>query len=513
VPQRTRRDSIPERVGERLNRRIWPLGVSVVFVALGLAYFFRWGPIGEHTPSLWISPTDLWFTYFASSQLAHGHFGAIYNSGSNFLEFPGILIVLAPLGALSNSFHSPLFEVTKTQTVPALNFAARAPNIPFLNAEEFHFRGSLYVSHPQWVAAVDPYVLVLSCTALFACDALAERLQVSRQRRAVLSVVEAALLWNVIVWWGHPEDAIAVAFAVYALIFALDKRFVGAGWLFGAAVAFQPLVLLMLPVLLAMAGRRSALSMAVRSLLPTAVLLLAPLCANFRVTLHTLVDQPSSPNFDHATPWTALSPSLGGQGPLFKVAAGPVRVVAVLLAVGLGVWVFRRWLSRPELLAWACVLALALRSYTESVMTDYYAWAALAVGVVVAGRCSRIRFDIAVVLALATTLLAQWRLGWLPWWSIQVAGLTALLAVCSQPTPLVSVVTKTSGGSTRSKSAAAVRGPSRSGTTQTRTAAERNQSRSGTTKPSTAAQGRSRSGTTKPTPGARPATTKRSRDR
>ena len=164
---------------------------------------------------------------------------------------------------------------------------------------------------------------------LFACDALAERLQVSRQRRVVLSVVEAALLWNVVVWWGHPEDAVAVAFAVYALIFALDKRFVGAGWLFGAAVAFQPLVLLMLPVLLAMAGRRSGPGMAVRSLVPTAALLLVPLIANFRVTLHTLVDQPSSPNFDHATPWTALSPNLGGQGQLLKVAAGPVRILAV----------------------------------------------------------------------------------------------------------------------------------------------------------------------------------------
>jgi hypothetical protein len=377
--------------------------------------------------------------------------------------------------------------------VPALHFAASAPNIPFLNAEEFHFQGNVYVSHPQWVVAVDPYVLLLSCTALFACDALAERLQVSRQRRVVLSVVEAVLLWNVVVWWGHPEDAVAVAFAVYALIFALDKRFVGAGWLFGAAVVFQPLVLLMLPVLLALAGRRSGLGMAIRSLLPAAALLLVPLIANFRATLHTLVDQPSSPNFDHATPWTALSPNLGGQGQLLKVAAGPVRIVAVLLAVALGIWVFKRWLDRPELLAWGCVLALALRSYTESVMTDYYAWAALAVGVVVAGRCSRIRFEIAIVLALATTLLAQWKLGWLPWWSIQIAGLTALLAVCSQPKPLVPVPAKhVPAKQVQAKQGV---GPARSGSTAV-------------------AQGQSRSGTTKKTTsGVRPSPTNRSRRR
>ncbi len=470
----------------RLGTRTWPIVVSALYIVLGLAYFFRWGPVGQHTSSLWISPTDLWFTYFAASQLAHGHFGAIYETNANFLEFPGILVLLAPLGALSNSFHTSLLEVTKNQVIPAHNFAASAPNIPFLNAQEFHFQGRLYVSHPQWVTAVDPFALLMSCTALFACDALAERLQVSRQRRAVLSVVEAVLLWNVTVWWGHPEDAVAVALAVYALIFALDRRFVGAGWIFGAAVAFQPLVLLMLPVVLAMAGRRSGIGVAIRSLLPAIILLLAPLIANFRVTLHTLVDQPSSPNFDHATPWTTFSPNLGGHGRLLMVAAGPVRSVAFLLAISLAIWVARHWLKYPERLAWACTLALALRSYTESVMTDYYAWAALAIGVVVAARCSRRRFEVSIVLVIATTMLAQWKLGWLPWWTIQIVGLTALLAVTSQPEPLALVAARVEPGRTRTTSATQSR--SRSGT-----AKQRPQKRAGSP---AAAQRQGRSGNT-----------------
>ena len=431
-----RRETGLDRMAGRLERRVWPIVFSVVFVSLGLAYFFRWGPVGQHTASLWISPTDLWFTYFAASQLAHGHLGSIYNSNANFLEFPGILVVLAPLGALSNGFHTTMLQVTKTQSLPALNFAARAPNIPFLNAEEFHFQGKVYVSHPQWVAAVDPYALLLSCLALFACDALAERLQISRPRRAFLTAIEAVLLWNVTVWWGHPEDAVAIALASYALVFAMNGRFVGAGWLAGAAVAFQPLVLLVLPVLVAMAGRRNGLGVAIRSILPTTVLLAAPLIANFRATLHTLVDQPSSPNFDHATPWTALSPNLGGRGALLMVAAGPVRIFAILLAVGLGVWAARHWRERPERLIWACALALALRSYTESVMTDYYAWAALAVGLVAAARCSLRRFEMCIALAIATTILAQWTLAWLPWWSIQIVGLTAFLVVSMKPEPL-----------------------------------------------------------------------------
>jgi hypothetical protein len=64
---------------------------------------------------------------------------------------------------------------------------------------------------------------------------------------------------------GHPEDAVAIALAVYALIFTLDTRFVGAGWLFGVAVAFQPLVLLMLPVLHAVAGRQRMPGLIIRS--------------------------------------------------------------------------------------------------------------------------------------------------------------------------------------------------------------------------------------------------------
>jgi hypothetical protein len=436
VGNRTRRDSGFSWLAERLHRRSGPVFVSAAFFCLGLIYFFVWGTVGQHTQSLWISPQDLWITYFSSSQLAHGHFGDIYQSKVSFVELPGILIALAPLGALSNVFHTTVLEVTRNGALPAQGISLRAANIPFLNAQEFHFGGTTYVSHPQWVAWVDPYALLLSCTALFACDALAERLRVPRPRRIVLCLAEAALLWNVTVWWGHPEDAVAVALAVYALIFVLDGRFAGAGWLFGAAVVFQPLVLLMLPILLAKAGRRHGIWFTLRSAIPAGVLLAVPLIASPTNTLRALLDQPSSPNVNHATPWTAVSPNLGGHGPGLTVAAGPVRVLAILLAIGLGVWVYRLWRERPELLAWACALALALRSYTESVMTDYYAWAALAVALVVAARTSRLRFGLAIALAIATTVLAQWKLGWFPWWLIQVAGLTGLLIVASQPKPL-----------------------------------------------------------------------------
>ena len=486
-----------DRLISRLRPRTVPIIVSVAYVALGLAYFFRWGSVGEHIPSLWLGPGDLRFTYFASSQVAHGQFGAIYNRNLDFVEFPGILIVLAPLGALSNVFHTTLLEVTKTQSVPvpfSLHYV-----IPFLNPQEIHVGGNVYVSHPQWVLAVDPYVLLLSCTALFACDALAERLQVSRQRRAVITVVEAVLLWNVTVLYGHPEDAVAIALAVYALISAMDGRFTKAGWMFGVAVAFQPLVLLMAPVLFAMTGLRRGIGLGIRSVLPSAILLSVPLIANFSATFRELVDQPTFPNLNHATPWTVFATRLGGHGSSLAVAAGPVRLFAIPLAIGIGIWVARRrWLERPELLAFACAVALALRSYTESVLVAYYLVAALAIGVVVAARCSRWRFGIAISLAIATTILAQLRLGWVPWWLIQVGGLTGVLVVAAHPQPLALATETVERGRVRPTSAPRSRPAS---------AAAKKSATRGAQSPAT--QGRSGSGTDKKK-GNAPTATKRS---
>lgn len=422
------------RVFERLERRKWPIGISVLFVALGLLYIFRWGSDVQHIPSLWIEPSDLTLTFRAAAALAHGHLSSIYQPGlaGTFVEYPGMAIALAPLGALSNVFHGSAVAIMANHEL--LAHPSVSPIYPGSQLAEFGTspKGVTYIYHDQAFVALDIAATVLSCLALFACDALTQRLQVSQPRRIVVCAAVAVLLWNVTVLFGHPEDAVAVAFAVYALVFALNGRFAGAGWLFGVALLFQPLVLLMLPVLLAMAGRRYVLGMTSRSLLPAAAAVILVFAANVRATFRALIDQPTSPSVNHSTPWTALSPHLAGG----LVAAGPVRILGLIFAIGLGVWVYRRWLGRPELLAWSCSLALALRVYTESVMTSYYASTAMMVGVAVAARCSARRFGIAIVLALSTTIVAEWKLAWLPWWAIQVVGLTALLAVAYAPAPL-----------------------------------------------------------------------------
>jgi hypothetical protein len=380
----------------RLRRRAWPIAVTVTFVVTGMAYSLFWAPVVRHHP-YWIMPGDIWATYRSAHWVGWGDLGGIYGSGTGLVTFPGILLVLAPLAMATGAFGL-------TEAYPR------------------------FIPHPTSWLALGPVSLLLSAIALFACDAVAERLGVSRGRRAVLCVIEACLLWNVSELWGHPEDVVAVGLALYALVLALDGRWTGAGWLFGAAMATQPLVILMLPVLLALGGRRRVTGLTLRGLVPALALLLTPLISQFKATTHAMLDQPNFPHVDHATPWTTLAPVLGGHGRFLAVAAGPGRLVALVLACGLGWWA-RRWRERPDLIFWAAATALALRCFTESVMVAFYIWPALAIGVVVAARASRLRFGAAALMAIGISVIAQLHLGELPWWAIMTVGLMAVIAL------------------------------------------------------------------------------------
>ena len=478
-----------DRVVKRVERRTWPIVVSAVYVVLGLGFCFRWGPVVRHVPSLWIRPDDLGVTYNAATALVHGHFGAIYQPGAGFLAYPALLFVLAPLGAIS--FGGSFIKIAVNHHLlvhPVVYTATSSTNLLIAGSPVFSNRGE-YVLHPGALVVLIPTALVLSCVALFACDALAERLQVSRSRRVALVLAEAIILWNVTVLWGHPEDTVAVALAVYALIFAMDERFTGAGWLFGCALAFQPLVLMMFPVLIVMGGKNRALGLIVRGVVPAAVVTVAPLVADFHDTVHALVTQPTFPyNFEnHQTPWTFLASRQGGSGNETAVGAGPMRIAVLALAAGVGWWA-RRWRNRPEMIAWAVAMTLALRLCFEVTMTDYYVWPPLAVGLVVAARCSRLRFAVSIAVAILTTVVAQWNLGWLPWWSIDVAGVAGLLVITSRPVPLVPA---TEQGPELRRTTVAVQGRSRFGSEPTKKDA------TGRTRSPAVVQGRSKSGSGK----------------
>ena len=267
----------------RLRRRAAPIVATAVVLVTGMAFCLFWAPVVEHRAG-WIAPGDIWGAYRSRPLRRLGRPGRRVRGRHGIGDLPRSA---APVG-------------TGGRPHLARSGCRRASPTPC----RIRPRGSI----------LGPVEILISCTALFACDALAERLGVSRRGRWVLSIAEGVLVWNTSALWGHPEDALAFALALYALLGALDDRWNRAGWLFGAAVVTQPVVLLMAPVLLGLAGKERASAFVFRALSPSVFLLATPLIAEFRTTAHALVDQPNFPNIDHRTPWTSLAPPLGRHG-------------------------------------------------------------------------------------------------------------------------------------------------------------------------------------------------------
>jgi hypothetical protein len=394
-----------------LARRLFAVLAAVGLVAFGMASTIWWGPhlVGK---SAWSLPDDLWGTLVAARRLAHLDVSGLYTRPTALIAFPGAAVILVPVAAV----------------IDAAGLA-----LPV---------GAAHQPHPgAWLLA-GPYEIALSAVALFAADALAERLGAARRKRALLAAASAVALWSVSVRWGHPEDAVAVGLLLFAIL-ALARAQPGrSAWLIGAAIAIQPLVLIALPVV-AMTIRPGRLpGFLARAAAPAALLLGAAAWANWGATFHAVTSQPNWPVLDHPTPWALLAPHLGHGA----VAAGPARIVAILAACGCALAAGPRWRasrqapesgrltgewsaeSLRELLWWVAV-ALALRSLFEPVIVAYYVWPVLAVALITAStRWSRL---IATsVVATAVTLAAQlsWRGPW-GWWSAMVAGLALTLVL------------------------------------------------------------------------------------
>jgi hypothetical protein len=392
---------------------MFPLIASAGLIAVGM-FSTTWGPelMGRQE---WALPYDLWGTLIATTRLAHGNIGGLYAAPTGLISLPGAAVILLPCAALTSAL--------------GLSLAIPGP----------------HNLHPAVWLVAGPYQIALCCVTLFAADALAEQLGVPFWKRGLLAVASASILWSVSARWGHPEDAVAVGLLLYAILAQSRGRTALAGWLAGAAVCVQPLVLLGLPVMLAVLPWRRMVPFLVRAALPSAVLLAATAIANWHDTYTSVTSQPNSPVINHPTAWTSLAPQMAGQ----NVAAGPFRLATIVLACLAALAIRRHWQAQAaqpghagiareagarwsaalltDVLWWAAV-TLALRSFFEPVMVSYYPWPPMAVALIPAATLSWPRLLAAGVLAGGLTAAAQGpsHAVWI-WWVPVVAGLVLLL--------------------------------------------------------------------------------------
>jgi hypothetical protein len=411
-----------------LARRLFPLLATVGLMAVGMAattwgaHFVRpWEAhlTGKPAPVL---PEDLWATLAAARRLLHLDLRGLYTRPTGLVAFPGAALILVPVVAVIGA--------------AGLGLAAPSAANP----------------HPgAWLLA-GPYEMALSGVALFAADALAERLGVSPSRRALLATAGAVALGGVSLAGGHPEDAVAVALLLLGVLALSDAKTWRSAWLVGAGVAVQPLVLLALPVMLAVLERRRLAGYLTRAAAPSALLLGAAAAANWKATLTAVTSQPNWPAADHSTPWAALAPHVSGGG----VAAGPSRALAILAACGCALAIRRRWRATGHVAAWSpaflgdvlwwVAAALATRCVFEPVMVAYYLWPALAVALITASR-SWPRLIATSLAAVTLTFVsgAGWPGSW-SWWASMMAGLGLTLFLARVPAAWQGVTTGVTGG-------------------------------------------------------------------
>jgi len=390
-------------------RRLFPLIATVALVAIGMLSTTWWGP-AMAGKTAWALSDDLWGTLAAADRLLHLHLGGLYTQPTGLITLPGAAIILVPVVAVADAAGIPLAIQSAHNPQP-----------------------------PVWLLA-GPYEVILSSVTLFAADAIAEHLGTPWFRRAALTLAEVGTLWSVSVRWGHPEDAMAVGLFLYAILALARDRPRRSGWLTGAAIVIQPLVLLALPVLAMAMPLRRLPGFLARAAAPAVVALGAAAAANWNATYAAVTRQPNFPDINHPTPWAALSPHMGDG----VIAAGPARIVAILVACGCAVVAGSRWQAARgaawdngtlyDVLWWAA-FALALRCAFEPVVVAYYLWPALAVALVVASQ-SWSRLIPAGIVAAVLTGVSQttWHGVW-TWWAPMMVLLALTLLFARFPLP------------------------------------------------------------------------------
>ncbi len=410
-------------LSDRIRRRRWPLVMTAVVVATGMAFFFFFDLVVHHA-HVWATSGDLWGIYRGAHYVGWGELSGVYSGGVGIIAFPGIEVLLAPVAMLTGHF----------------------------NMSESY--GPFTVFHPTAALVLVPVELLLGATVLFAIDALAERMSVRSGRRAWLSVAAGVVLFPVVAVWGHAEDVLTVTFAIYALLALHDRKWSKCGWLLGFGIVMQPLIALALPLFVGASPAGQRLWLVVRSCLLSAALVGLAFLGNASATYQAVIKQPSFPGPNHTTPWLSLAPKISvatttkvhaaslvaGLGhPAISTATalaeqsvvvtgGLGRTIYMLLAIALGVYVWRRpqqWIQ----LVWLVAAVLVARCFFEAVICPYYLAPGLFVALATASSQNAKRFWSAAILSAEITVFSYFHYGPWIWWPPVVVVLCVILAL------------------------------------------------------------------------------------
>ncbi len=401
-------DDRPPAASPRLVRRLFPVLAAACLIAISMIASTWWDPwlFGK---TAWVVPNDLWSTLVAASRVWHLDLAGLYTRPTDLVTLPGGAVILVPVVAVIDA--------------AGISLRAQGPSYPYPGA---------------WPLAA-LYEIAISSVALFAADALAERLGATRPKRALLAAAGAVALWSVSARWGHPEDAVAVGLLLYGVLALAQSRVTRAAWLIGAAVAVQPVVLLALPVLLVVIEPKRLAGFLAKAAAPSVVLLGAAATADWTATFTAVTRQPNWPAVDHPTPWLFLAPHLAGGA----VSTGPARALSIVVACGCALALRNRFHAArqqpqwsAEILAnvvWWAGVTLALRSVFEPVMVSYYLWPPLAAALIVASRSwLHLIATSTVVVAITFGSQANLRGEW-AWWAPMLAGLALTLFLARVP--------------------------------------------------------------------------------
>ncbi len=305
--------------------------VGLVFGVIAMAYSLfidGWLRRGH----FWMVPGDLWMAVDAGRFVWHGALGYVYQ-GTLSYSLPLSFIVMAPASGLID--HYRLVEGS-----------------PYL------------VAHPSAWLVAGPYSLLFAIVFLHAVRRLAAELGV--RRRLWLGQVLASLVVLVpAYYWGHFEDALALAFILYSLRNILRGNSVRAAFMLSVAISFKQTGLALLPFLVCITPRGSRLRcLAVACALPA-------LLAGFALSV------------DWADASKALLSPVNlvsgyeGHSAIYVTWLGVKtsevsRATGLLLSVVAG-WYCRRAKRAPEVLAAAGSIML-IRPFSEAINYSYY-WA------------------------------------------------------------------------------------------------------------------------------------------